>query len=381
MNSFRGLHTWLILAPCLFLSACITTPFVITPAELTNAVLGQAYSVTLDAEGAPATWALVDGSLPPGLTLNEGSGLISGTPTVVGSFTFTVSANDPRLPPRSGEQTYTLTVLPALQVQFAPTAARVSIPYSYTPTISGGVPPYAVQIVGLPQFLGFDSTTGQISGTLQPIANFVYPNAHLTWVVIDSGVPQQQQTGSATLVINPLPVSIVTTTLTPATIGTPYALAVVATNGLQPYAWALTSGALPSGLQLNAQTGLISGTLGRDAQTQMFQVAVTDGEVPPTSDQRTFKLIVNVVIATTSLPAATIGVPYQTTASAVGGLPPYGWLVSDGTLPAGLTLDTATGAITGTPTAGATSQTFILRVIDSDLPASSFEQQLTIQVH
>lgn len=54
-------------------------------------------------------------------------------------------------------------------------------------------------------------------------------------------------------------------------------------------------------------------------------------------------------ITTTALPPATVGEPYTGRLTAVAGTPPYTWSITEGSLPAGLTLDPATGEITGTP--------------------------------
>jgi len=71
-------------------------------------------------------------------------------------------------------------------------------------------------------------------------------------------------------------------------------------------------------------------------------------------------------VVTTSLPAGSLGQPYASTIWAEGGNPPYHWkLVSGaGKLPKGLTLDPATGAISGTPTKTGTFD-FTVRVKDS----------------
>ena len=66
-------------------------PADITTNTLPNGTVGTAYSATLAATGdTPITWSIVTGSLPSGLTLNNGA--ISGTPTAAGSVTFTVQA-------------------------------------------------------------------------------------------------------------------------------------------------------------------------------------------------------------------------------------------------------------------------------------------------
>jgi hypothetical protein len=58
-----------------------------------------------------------------------------------------------------------------------------------------------------------------------------------------------------------------------------------------------------------------------------------------------------VAITTVSLPQSSVGVPYAQTLAGSGGTLPYAWSLVSGTLPAGLTLNASTGAITGTPTA------------------------------
>ncbi|NUP67231.1 MAG: peptidase S8 [Nonomuraea sp.] len=70
-------------------------------------------------------------------------------------------------------------------------------------------------------------------------------------------------------------------------------------------------------------------------------------------------------IVTTSLPQATPGAAYQQTLAAKGGVPFYDWQVTGGALPAGLTLDRFTGAITGTPAAAGT-YSFTVRLRDYD---------------
>ena len=69
---------------------------VVTTTSLPNGVVNVAYTVTLAAGGGtlPYTWSIVDGSLPPGLTLSPSSGAITGMPTVAGTFSFTAQMRD-----------------------------------------------------------------------------------------------------------------------------------------------------------------------------------------------------------------------------------------------------------------------------------------------
>ncbi len=71
------------------------------------------------------------------------------------------------------------------------------------------------------------------------------------------------------------------------------------------------------------------------------------------------------VITTSSLPAGTIGAAYNATLTATGGTPPYSWAVTVGTLPAGLSLNASSGAITGTPAGPAGTSNFTVTITDS----------------
>lgn len=68
----------------------------ISPGTLPNGTKGVLYLQTLIASGgiAPYTYAVTSGSLPPGLTLNASTGVITGTPTAEAVYNFTVTATD-----------------------------------------------------------------------------------------------------------------------------------------------------------------------------------------------------------------------------------------------------------------------------------------------
>ncbi len=84
-------------------------------------------------------------------------------------------------------------------------------------------------------------------------------------------------------------------------------------------------------------------------------------------------------ITTASLPGGQVNLAYSQTLAATGGLTPYSWSVSTGALPAGLTLNAATGVISGTPSAIGTSN-FTVKVTDSEAPTVSQTANLSITI-
>ena len=187
--------------------------------------------------------------------------------------------------------------------------------------------------------------------------------------------------GKPPVPVKPLIVSPIA--LPTAVINMPYSATLTAAGGVGPFTWALASGSLPAGLTLatSGNNGVISGTptaLG----TSTFKVQVTDSQTPMAAvDTATKSIVVNqpLSIATTSLTAGTVGVPYNASVTASGGVPPYTWTITSGSVPAGLSLSTS-GFISGTPTNQET-QTFTVQATDSQTPASSATAPLSLTIN
>src|SRR5262249_32778439 len=95
-------------------SIIVTPPLGVTTTTLPRATQGLSYSAQVNASGGlmPFTWAVMGGNFPPGLSLDPGSGSISGSPTSVGSFEFTAQVTDASSPSQTASQTLMITVSP-----------------------------------------------------------------------------------------------------------------------------------------------------------------------------------------------------------------------------------------------------------------------------
>ena len=91
----------------------VPAPLTITTTSLSDGTVGVAYSDTLEATGgvAPYTWAITEGNLPDGLSLDPSTGKISGTPTTPGTFNFTVQVSDSQTPPATATKDLSITIL------------------------------------------------------------------------------------------------------------------------------------------------------------------------------------------------------------------------------------------------------------------------------
>lgn len=149
-----------VVAPCASAS--------ILPTTLPNPTVGIAYSQTLSQTGVTGTvtWSLNGSSLPAGLSLNTSTGAITGTPTALGTFTFSVSAGNGTC---SVVQNYTL-VVSCPTITLSPTTlpnGNVGLAYSQTFTQTGltGTIAWTVSSGNIPNGLTLNSSTGALSGT------------------------------------------------------------------------------------------------------------------------------------------------------------------------------------------------------------------------
>src|SRR5262245_58624713 len=364
-------------------------PITVNPETLPTGTVGTAYSQTLTATGSPGPFTFsFSGALPPGLTLSQ-AGVISGTPTAAGSFSFTVQALDNNTG-CTGTRPYTLVIsCPTITVNPATLPnGTVGAAFSQTLTATGSPGPFTFS-VSAPRPPGLPlSPAGVISGTPTAAGSFSFTVQALD---NNTGCPG---TRSFTLVIATPPSAVVAVedhdhngrnaalagvaagaagffagralapggprrgrfTVVPAApalpgcvSGQPCSMRFSTSDGTSPHNF-IVKGAPPPGLTLDSN-GNLSGTPTATG-AYSFSVAVTDAR--NCSSERPYTLVVNqsstsatgnpdaapagsaLDINPDTLPTGTAGLAYIQTLVASGVAMPFRFSVAGGSLPAGL---------------------------------------------
>jgi len=286
------------------------------------------------------TWS-VTGSLPSGITFNTTNGVLSGTTNVAGIFPITVTATDQNGCQGTGA-TYNLTIncQTITVTNPAVNTGTVNVPFSQTFTVSGILGTVTWSEIGaLPAGITLDPSTGVLSGTPTQPGSFA-----ITVKATDTNLCFG--TSSYTLTINCQTITVTNPVNTNATVGVPFSEQFTQTGAIGGATFT-TASPLPTGLTLSA-SGLLSGT---PLQSGPFNivVTVTDGNLC-TGTGATYPLVVTCNVINVTNPAnasGTAGSAFSEQFTQTGGNGSITWSVN-GTLPAGISINTSTGLLSGT---------------------------------
>ncbi len=298
--------------------------------DLPGATLTQLFHVVLQSTGGDGRhqYRVTQGVLPDGLTLQE-AGVLSGTPIRSGDFDFSIEVSSDG---KSAERDYSVTVertnaILTIATRDA-TEGFLSMPYEQLLLAGGGEGPYSWDLVSgggvLPP--GLDLTpAGLLTGIPNTLGVF-----HFT-VQVDDFLGNRDQGELAIEVTSATNVIILTQGLDPLPVGEPADIAIVATGGVQPYAWVGLSPP-PPGLAFTEEGHLVGtpvsvgrwpfwvratdGSRGRIQDSTLVQVEVVDAGA--------FDIDVPV------LPNARTRTAYELIITASGGQPPLKWSVTTG---------------------------------------------------
>jgi len=248
-------------------------------------------------------------------------------------------------------------------------------PYTTTLQATGGKGSLTWSAVGVfPSGIGLDAT-GKVSGTPA-----IYGNYGLSVQVQDSSAPVQTATTIVGLKIIQKMKFVTTGQLIDANRNIPYYFPVFVYGGVTPFTFTLNGGSIPPGMQFSAD-GQLTGITTEEG-TFHFSVKVTDSGSPQQTATADYILKVDnilTVVTPIQLPYALQNHPYSTKLTAINGTPPYTW-GPFGALPQWITLDSATGTITGTPSLVGAEPTG-LTVTDSSSPPQTANFYGYVQVY
>lgn len=351
------------------LTLTISLPAVQITGTLPNGTVGVGYSAAIAVTGgtSPFTYGLI-GTLPPGLSFFSNIALISGVPTTVGTYTFTVKVIDAAN--TSDSHDFSITIKPApLAIPGGSSNPSVAAgtPLNINFGCTGGTPPYTSSVTGsLPPGVTFANCI--LSGTPTTPGIFL-----IRILVTDS--TGATATKDVTITVAPPGLSLVGGSLPDGQVGVAYKANVAATGGVPPITYSATG--LPDGLGM-ASTGDITGTPTTAGQYSV-RVTAKDSSVvtAPITVSATYTINITPVtlaLGTASLPDGVVGVAYTGSVSATGGTKPYTFAATG--LPDGLGMSAA-GAVSGTPT---TAGTFTVTASVTDAASGAARQTYTIKI-
>ena len=330
-----------------------TSPLTLSPAASSNPTVGQSFTQQMSTTGgtAPYTYALVAGSLPPGITFNS-SGTFGGSATASGGYNFSVKVTDSAATPNTFTKAYQMNV-GAATLSISPGTlpnGMVSVAYSQQMSTSGGIAPYSYTMDtvsfpggGTPLSI---SSTGLISGTPTTAGT-----ATFRIVVQDSttGTPAIA-TANYSMTIDPMPPPVAGAVSLPVAYNSSLNPVTLSLSGGTATSVAIGTAPLHGSTSVSGTTIKYTPTTGYNgADSFTYTATNAGGTSSPATVSVTVAAPTVVVSPSGATLSATGGSAFSQTFSASGGATPYTYSQT-GTLPTGLSFNAGTATLSGTPT-------------------------------
>ena len=309
------------------------TPPAITGTLTATGATGVPFTYNVVASNSPTLYKA--SGLPSGLSINGSTGVISGTPTKSGTSSATVTATNAS---GSGAAILALTINPSTPVITSATTGNTIAGVLFTYSITASNVPTNYGATGLPLGLYLNASTGVISGSVAASGTYTI------------NLSAQNAAGAGTAVLS-LTVSASTATQAPVissaasgsgTAGVAFSYTINATNN----ATSFNAIGLPAGLSINPSSGIISGTPATGGSSIVTISATNTVGTGSASLTLTFALPGLPVISSGATASVQMGNGFSYTIKASNNPTSYN---ATG-LPAGLSVNTATGVISGTST-------------------------------
>ena len=379
MRLVRSIFVVVLLAGIVFVPSAFALRFSDQSYLTPEGIVGTPYSHTFapgdPTQCAPFTFTVINGALPPGLTLGASTGKVSGIPTTPGSFSFWVDMQERSIQGCTGQRAqreFTINIIAKLTIlNESASPGTVGTPYSLQLTASGGgTQTWSVQSGALPPGLTLDPVSGLLAGTPTTAGSYQFV----------AFVKDPKRSDSKTLTIDvrdPLaaPAARYAAPGADAEVGARFGTTFKPTGGSGVFTWTLTGGSLPPGLQL-APTGVLAGTPSQ-AGSFGFQLTVTDSEGRTAVLSEAITVASRLTIRTQLLRPGKKGRLYKTTIRFTGGIAPVAWQLT-GPRPRGFRIDAETGELTGIP---AKAGTYVFRIRATDARRVVARQKLTLTVN
>ena len=228
------------------------------PESTMAATTGSPYTLQMTATVPDAkTWSISSGALPPGIGIDASTGLISGTPTTAGTYSFTVYAKV-NADSRSDTKALAIVVRDPLTASATEpfvdgrAASEVSVPFDATISATGGFGPYTWTVSAGTVPPGLELVDGALSGTPTTAGSYAFIAS-----VTDA---EGRKVNVTARIVVAEKLSIATLLLRPGKVGKLYAAKLKTFGGVKPATWRVFRGPLPRGIRFDRTLGTLAGT-------------------------------------------------------------------------------------------------------------------------